>query len=81
MFRGVHYYLIFIYFYRRGTDGNIVYNLHIFPDELKQLFESTGLIQEQNLVDRRLQVNRVRMLKMYRVWVQAKFRKPSTTTA
>lgn len=47
-----------------------------FSEELQKLFESSGFIQEANLIDRRLQVNRGKMLKMYRVWVQAKYRKP-----
>lgn len=47
-----------------------------FAEELQNLFESSGFIQEANLIDRRLQVNRGKMLKMYRVWVQAKYRKP-----
>lgn len=47
-----------------------------FTDEVSTLFEVAGLRQEQNVIDRRLQVNRGKMLKMYRVWIQTKFRKP-----
>lgn len=37
------------------------------------LLRSAGLKQEQLHVDTRLQVNRVKQLKMYRVWIQAKY--------
>lgn len=63
-------------FYIRG-DGTRVYfftseqiaNLFTGPSD-KPLFEI-----EQNAVDRRLIVNRQRKLKMYRVWLQGKFKK------
>ena len=47
----------------------------INPEEVDELFVSVGLTCGQLHVDRRLQVNRGRQLKMSRVWIQAKYRK------
>lgn len=71
-----------VYFFTQGNQLVIslhyflIFNCFHFLEELKDLFEQSGFVQELNLVDRRLQVNRGKQLKMYRVWIQTKFQKP-----
>jgi len=62
------------HFYVRG-DGTSAY--FFTEEECHQLFSSIGLAKEQLVVDRRLQVNRGKQLKMFRVWIQCKYRKPT----
>jgi tRNAThr (cytosine32-N3)-methyltransferase len=59
--------------YQRG-DGT---DVHFFTqEECGKLATKAGYEILQNITDRRVIVNRLRMLKMFRVWQQAKFRKP-----
>lgn len=60
--------------YMRG-DGTQAF---FFTEEkVRQLFVGEGQLEEIQLEsDRRLQVNRGKKIKMYRVWIQAKFGKP-----
>ena len=58
-------------FYVRG-DGTKCY--FFTEDDIKSIFGKFEVKQCKS--DRRLQVNRGKQLKMYRVWIQAKFQKP-----
>lgn len=51
--------------------------LFIFSDEIDKIFTQAGLVKEQNIADKRLQINRGKQLKMYRVWIQCKYLKPT----
>jgi len=60
-------------FYMRG-DGTRAYFFQ--EQELDDLFKRNGLTQKELFARRLLLVNRGKQLKMYRVWIQAKYIKP-----
>lgn len=62
-------------FYVRG-EKTFVYFFE--REEVSRLFERCGYQVVQSHCDRRLQLNRRKQLKMYRVWIQGKFRKPES---
>lgn len=79
-----------VYFFTQGTNKGFMH-LHssvgcvgapktrvcvFISEELHSMFTEAGLEKVQNLVDRRLQVNRGKQLTMYRVWIQCKYHKP-----
>lgn len=68
----VNYYVLQMSFFLLNCNNS----LYEKTDEIWNMFNLAGLTEVQNLVDRRLQVNRKKKVKMQRVWVQSKFQKP-----
>ena len=64
-------------FYVRG-DGTRAY--FFTEGEIHDMFSSCRLVKRELLVDRRLLVNRGKQVRMYRVWIQAKYQKPPASS-
>lgn len=60
-------------FYRR-SDGTFTYFFSL--ESIEQLFTSCGFEVIENKYETRVINNRKRKIKMYRVWIQCRFRKP-----
>ena len=77
LFRGAHWCYVTVAVHTVSEEPTHI-TVVVLPvsEELRAMFHKAGLEEVQNLIDRRLQVNRGRQLKMYRVWIQCKYRKP-----
>jgi hypothetical protein len=63
----------FLEYYRLAY---LLVSLFLSLDGIDKIFTQAGLVKEQNIADKRLQINRGKQLKMYRVWIQCKYVKP-----
>ena len=73
----VYFFTAGIYHMTHHTATSLTASLSLsLSEEVQQLMEGAGLEQRQLYVDRRLQVNRGRQVKMYRVWIQSKYVRP-----
>lgn len=59
-------------FYFRGDRTRVYF---FTEDEVDSIFRRNGYTKLSLFTDRRLQVNRLKQLKMYRIWLQGRFQK------